>query len=91
MTVAFGAASYRAAEGGGDAVVAVTLSADPERTVEIPLTAAAGGGAAAGDYRLSARTLTFESGATAREVVEDAVDDDGESVTLGFGPAGVTV
>ena len=98
VTVAFGAASYRAAEGGGDAVVAVTLSADPERTVEIPLTAAAGGGAAAGDYRLSARTLTFESGATAREVrvtaVEDAVDDDGESVTLGFDalelPAGVT-
>ena len=96
VTVAFGAASYRAAEGGGDAVVVVTLSADPERTVEIPLTAAAGGGAAAGDYRLSARTLTFESGATAREVtvtaVEDAVDDDGESVTLGFDalPAGVT-
>ena len=100
VTVAFGAASYTAAEGGDDAVVAVTLSADPERTVEIALTAAGGGGAAAGeDYTLSAAALTFERGATAREVrvtaVEEAVDDDGESVTLGFDasglPAGVTV
>ena len=100
VTVAFGAASYTAAEGGDDAVVAVTLSADPERTVEIALTAAGGGGAAAGeDYTLSATSLTFERGATAREVrvtaVEEAVDDDGESVTLGFDasglPAGVTV
>ena len=99
VRVAFGAASYRAAEGGDDAGVAVTLSADPERTVEIRLTAAEGGGGAAGDYTLSATSLTFDSGATAGVVtvtaVEDAVDDDGESVTLGFDatqlPAGVTL
>ena len=96
VTVAFGAASYTAVEGGGGAVVAVTLSADPERPVEILLTAVEGGGAEEGDYTLSATSLTFDSGVTAREVTvtaaDDAVDDDGETVTLGFGPlpAGVT-
>ena len=96
VTVAFGAASYGAAEGGDDAVVAVTLSAAPERTVEISLTAVAGGNAAAGDYGVSATAVTFAPGETSKQVtvtaVDDAVDDDGESVTLGFGafPAGVT-
>ena len=96
VTVAFGAASYTAAEGGSGATVVLSLSADPERTVEIPLTAAAGGDAAAGDYEVSAQAVTFAPGETAKHVtvtaVDDAVDDDGESVTLGFGalPPGVT-
>ena len=96
VTVAFGAASYTAAEGGSGATVVLSLSADPERTVEIPLTAAAGGDAAAGDYEVSAQAVTFAPGETAKHVtvtaVDDAVDDEGESVTLGFGalPPGVT-
>ena len=88
VTVAFGAASYRAAEGGSGATVVLSLSADPERTVEIPLTAAAGGDAAAGDYEVSAQAVTFAPGETAKHVtvtaVDDAVDDEGESVTLGL-------
>ena len=99
VTVAFGAASYTAVEGGSGATVVLRLSADPERTVEIPLTVAAGGNAAAGDYEVSAEAVTFVSGETVKNVtvtaVEDAVDDDGESVTLGFDamqlPAGVTL
>ena len=97
VTVAFGEASYTAVEGGDGAVVAVTLSAE---------SGAPGGDTRSqrwraatrrrGDYTLSATSLTFDSGVTAREVTvtaaDDAVDDDGETVTLGFGqlPAGVT-
>ena len=36
VTVQFGAAAYTATEGGTAATVAVTLSADPERTVDRP-------------------------------------------------------
>ena len=104
VTVAFGAASYTAAEGGAAAAVGVRLSADPLQTVAIPLTATEAGGAEAGDYTLSARSVTFESGETEKSLtvtaVDDAVDDDGvddhgERVALGFEaaglPAGVTV
>ena len=96
VEVRFGAASYEAAEGGSSAVVAVELSGDPEREVEIVVTAAAGNGADSGDYTVSGTTVTFGSGETSKEVtvaaVDDRVDDDGESVTLGLGtlPAGVT-
>ena len=85
-----------AAEGGSSAVVAVELSGDPERTVEIAVTAAGANGADSGDYTVTGTTVTFGSGETAKEVtvaaVDDRVDDDGESVTLGLGtlPAGVT-
>ena len=43
VTVQFGAASYTATEDGTAATVAVTLSADPERTVTIPLSVTVGG------------------------------------------------
>ena len=95
VEVRFGAASYAAAEGGGVAVE-VSLSGDPEREVEIPLTVQSAGGAEAGDYTVSAQRLTLNSGRQTAQVtvtaVDDAVDDDGESVELGFGtlPSGVT-
>ena len=95
VAVRFGAASYTAAEGGGVAVE-VSLSGDPERELEIPLTVVAAGGAGGGDYTVSAQRLTLSGARQAARVtvtaVDDAVDDDGESVELGFGelPAGVT-
>ena len=49
VTVSFGASTYTAAEG-GTATVTVTLSADPERTVEVRITAANQNGATAADY-----------------------------------------
>ena len=55
VTVQFGAASYTATEDGTTATVAVTLSADPERTVVVPLSVTAEGGATTGDYTLSAK------------------------------------
>ena len=42
VSVKFGASTYPVAEGGSVTVTTVTLSADPERTVDIPLSAATG-------------------------------------------------
>ena len=95
VTVSFGAASYTVAEG-GTVEVTVTLSADPKREVVIPLTATEQDGATGADYSDLPESVTFESGDTSKtftfEATDDALDDDGESVKLGFGglPDGVT-
>ena len=96
VTVSFGAATYTAAEG-STATVTVTLSADPERTVEVPITATNQGGASAADYSGVPASVTFDAGDTSKTfdfaATQDAEDDDGESVKLGFGtslPAGVS-
>ena len=96
VTVSFGAATYRAIEG-STAAVTVELSADPERTVTVPITTTNQGGATSADYSGVPATVTFNAGETSKTITfsatQDAVDDDGESVELGFGsslPAGVT-
>ena len=96
VTVLFGAATYTAAEG-GTATVTVTLSADPERTVEVPITTTNQGGASAADYSGVPASVTFDAGQTSKTITftaaQDTVDDDGESVLLAFGsslPTGVT-
>ena len=96
VTVSFGADTYSATEGGAAATVTVNLSVDPERSVTIPITAAGAGGAVGGDYSLSATSVTFNSGQTSAtftvSAIDDSDDDDGESLTLGFGtlPASVS-
>ena len=97
VTVQFGAASYTATEGGSAATVTVNLSADPERSVTIPITAAGADGAGSGDYTLSDTSVTIASGETSATFIvtatDDSVDDDGESVSLAFGtnlPDGVS-
>ena len=89
VTAQFGAATYTATEGGSAVTVTVNLSADPERSVTIPIDAAGANGAAAGDYTLSANSVTIDSGDTSATftvtAVDDSVDDDGESVNLSFG------
>ena len=96
VTVQFGAASYTATEGGTMATVEVTLSAAPERTVVVPLSVTPAGEASSTDYTLSEMSLTFTSGETSATFTvtadEDMVDDDDESITIGFGtlPSGVT-
>ena len=95
VDVSFGAATYTAAEG-GSVTVAVRLSADPERSVTIPLTKTNQGGASADDYSGVPASLTFNAGDTEKTfdfaATADAVDDDGESVKLEFGtlPTGVS-
>ena len=87
VRVEFAQASHSVAEG-NTVTVNVTLSADPERTVVIPILAANEDGASGADYSVTA-SVTFESGETAKGVTftaaQDDIDDDGESVLLEFG------
>ena len=96
VTVMFGEATYTVAEGGTQSVT-VALSADPERTVVIPLTHTPQGGATSADYSGVPANVTFNAEDTSKTfefmATADDVDDDDESVLLGFGtplPGGVT-
>ncbi len=76
--------------------VTVTLNADPERSVTIPLTHEGRDGATNADYSGVPANVTFNTGETEKSftiaAIADDVDDDGESVALGFGtlPTGVS-
>ena len=87
VSVSFGQAAYTVAEGGTQSVT-VTLSANPERTVFIPLTAMPQGDTTAADYSVPT-SVTFNMGEMSQTITfnatQDADDDDGESVVLGFG------
>ena len=100
VRVEFDRVTGTVAEGGGAITFTVTLSKDPERTVTIPIRVAHHDGASSLDYTLSvdgvaATSVTFNSGQQSKQImltaVDDEIDDDGESVTLGFGglPGGV--
>ena len=92
VTVEFDAASYTAIEGRGAVTITVTLSADPERSVTIPITVIENGGADTNDYTLSANSVTIAGGSTSATFTVTATDDDiydgegnDETLTLGFG------
>ena len=95
VTVSFGQTTYAAAE--ADSIqIALTLSSDPERTIEIPLSFTEQGGASSVDYSVISDKVTFNSGEISKSftftATQDTDDDDGESVKLGFRslPPGVT-
>ena len=87
-SVMFEQGTYTVAEG-GTVEVTVTLSADPERTVTIPMTKVNQGTASDADYSGVPSSVTFQSGETERSIIfsatQDTIDDDGESVRLAFG------
>ena len=87
VEVSFGQSAYNVAEGATQTVT-VTLSADPERTVVIPLTATNQGGASGADHSVP-MMVTFDAGDVTKDITftatEDDIDDDGESVVLGLG------
>ena len=87
LTVNFGAGTYTVAEG-GTVTVTVTLSDDPERTVEIPVTAVAQGDTSESDYTFPDQVVTFTSGVTSREITfsarQDNVAEGDEEVKLTF-------
>ena len=96
VSVSFEQASYTVAEG-SSVTVKVKLDEDPERTVVIPLTKTNQDGATGSDYSGVPANVTFDSGDTEKTFSfaadADDVDDDGESVLLGFGatlPTGVS-
>ena len=98
VTVRYEQSSYTVSEGSSE-VIKVILSADPERSVTIPISKANQGGATDGDYSgvPANASVTFNSGDTEKSITfaatDDSVDDDGESVLLGFGtlPTGVSL
>ena len=106
VTASFEMAAYTVAESDdtsttgvfeNEVSIKVTLNADPERTVSIPLTATPQAGATSDDYSGVPAALIFSPGETQREftfaATDDSDDDDGESVKLSFGttlPAAVT-
>ena len=87
VMASFGATTYSVTEGGSRNVT-VTLSADPERQVVIPLTATNGAGAEASDYSVPT-SVTFMDDETSKTVTftstSDDVDESNETVTLAFG------
>ena len=95
VSLSFEQSSYSVDE--GDTVdVTVTLS-DPERTVTIPITTTDQDGASSADYSGVPANVIFVPGDTEQTFTftadEDTIDDDGESVKLGFGntlPTGVS-
>ena len=88
VKVSYSRATYTVAEG-GTVTITVELDADPERTVVIPLTHAPRTGAESADYSGVPESLTFDSGDTSKtftlSATQDDIDDDGETVMLGFG------
>ena len=87
VTVSFGAGTYTVPEGGTQ-LVTVNLSADPERTVVIPLTTMPQDGADTTDYSVPL-SVTFNANETSKTITfnatHDTEDDDNESVRLSFG------
>ena len=96
VEVSFGHGSYTVAEG-STVPVTVTLNADPERTVIIPITTTDQDGASSSDYSGVPASITFNAGDTEVDInftaTQDQDNDDGESVKLTFGnalPTGVS-
>ena len=87
--VTFGASSYTVSEGTG-ATVFVYLSTAPTAPVTILLTKEHLGGATGTDYSGVPPSVTFTTEQTQRTftvtATDDSVDDEGESLLLGFGP-----
>ena len=95
VSVSFEQNSYTVSEGATTSV-AVRLSADPERSLSVPLTIVELGGATSTDYSGVPDSLMFSAGQTEKEftfsATQDTEDDDDESVrvTLGTLPDRVT-
>ena len=96
VSVSFEQADYTVVEGSTETVT-VTLNANPERTVIIPITTTDQDGASSSDYSGVPPSITFNAGDTSKTfpftATQDQDNDDGESVKLTFGntlPAGVS-
>ena len=93
--VSFEASTYQAYEGGVGARVFVKLDSPAPLEIVVPITATGMNGATSADWTGVPSNVTFASGDTQKSFIvmayDDQVEDDGESVELGFGalPAGV--
>ena len=95
VQVSFKVSGYSLTEG-ETIEITVKLSADPERSVSILVTSADGTGVTSDDYSGVPASLDFAIGDTEKSftftAAQDAVDENLEEVTLGFGtlPSGVS-
>ena len=89
VTATFDAAAYPAAEGGNVDVTVTLGGAFRGQTVTLPITVAHNGGATPTDYSGIPASLVFEPMETEKTftvtIAQDTRDDEGESITLGFG------
>ena len=90
VNVSFADATYTVAEGESVEVM-VRLSADPERTVDIPLTAAGQDGLEDAEYSVVPASVTFVEGGSLEQeftvaTTEDQINDEGEWLLLSFAP-----
>ena len=96
LKVRFARGYYHAPEDGNAARVEIRIDPAPDRSVTIPISATSRAGLTAADYRGLVGNVTFGIGETSKSMdilaVDDADDDDGERLDLGFGtlPPGVT-
>ena len=97
VTVMFGKAAYSVNEkNNGTVTVMVTLSANPERTVSIPLSTSYDGGADSDGIRNIPSSVSFSAGETSKTFTvtawDDFIDNDGRTATISFGtpPSRVT-
>ena len=94
-TVRFGASAYTAIEGLAGTVVTMLLDPAATRVVTILVTTTPQDGASSADYDGVPQSVTFAAGETEQSftvtATDDTVDDDGESLQLGFDalPSGV--
>ena len=89
VEVSFAESAYTVTEG-GSVTVAISLNADPQRTVAVPITVTNLHGAVAADYSGIPESVTFVSGGPTQQLVtitatDDRIADANESVKLGFG------
>ena len=76
---------------GGQVEVTVTLSADPERTVVVPIVAALEGGATSGDYSGVPSSVAGETSQTITFMATTRTTDEGVKLSFGASlPTGVT-
>ena len=89
MEVSFERETYSVPEG-SSVTVMVQLNGDPGHEMIVPLTTVNQGGVDNGDYSGVPGSVTFQNGDTEQYIsfnaVQDNVDENGESVMLGFGP-----
>ncbi|MCL4298376.1 MAG: hypothetical protein KJ077_21745 [Anaerolineae bacterium] len=85
-TVAFSAAAYSVNENGGNAVIAVVLSAASSQTVTVTYAAADGTATAGSDYNPPGGILTFAPGQTSQTfnvaVINDTIASEGNETVL---------
>ena len=89
VQVNFAQSAYSVTEGGTVEVV-VSLDADPQRTVAVPLVVTHQGGATADDYSGVPESVTFVGGGPTQQTfsfmaTDDQIADANESVKLAFG------